>query len=291
MTQTITFEDKAMLVYLLFSQWTGRKLDRKATQETIHAQDAQQKSCNVTKKLCNCPELTAISNFIQEIRNWHYKHTSPWFDNGGRVVAATMYREYTDQMRVFKNHLETLFADFVRVYPDVRLADQDILGRMWSFENYPSIEKIRSKFDMRVVFAPLPTEQDFRIDFINGSMEEVKANLRNEIMSAQALVSKDLWNRLYEGINRVIDRLGDGTSDPRIFRDSMIRNLTEMVVLLPKLNYMDDPDLNTMAKRIETQICNFDPQTIRQNDQVRQTVANEAQAIQNDITAKMAGYL
>jgi hypothetical protein len=46
-----------------------------------------------------------------------------------------------------------------------------------------------------------------------------------------------------------------------------------------------------MAKRIETQICNFDPQTIRQNDQVRQTVANEAQAIQNDITAKMAGYL
>jgi len=51
----------AMLVELNISVWTARKLDKRASEEVVHAKNANKGIANVNKKLLgDCAELDAV---------------------------------------------------------------------------------------------------------------------------------------------------------------------------------------------------------------------------------------
>ena len=58
--------------------WTGRKLDRKASDEVEIQNGAHPRMANVHKKLLgDCQELIAIRKFVGNVRNSHYRMTLP----------------------------------------------------------------------------------------------------------------------------------------------------------------------------------------------------------------------
>jgi hypothetical protein len=77
----------------------------------------------------------------------------------------------------------------------------------------------------------------------------------------------------------VVERLDDGD---KVFRNTLITNLRELCVQIPKLNVMGDETILRLVGQAE-KIANLEPDQIRADDTVRQTAHKTA----GDILAAM----
>jgi hypothetical protein len=70
------------------------------------------------------------------------------------------------------------------------------------------------------------------------------------------------------------------------FRDSLVDNVRDLVDLLPRLNVTADPVLDNTAQKMRDMLCAYDAQLLREDTNLRHTVAKSA----DEILSAMAGY-
>jgi hypothetical protein len=87
--------------------------------------------------------------------------------------------------------------------------------------------------------------------------------------------------RLAECLSRIHERLAQPEA---IFRDSLISNARELCGVLTRLNVADDPQLESLRRQTEL-LATTEPATLRDNADVRQDTANQAQSILDAMTA------
>jgi hypothetical protein len=63
------------------------------------------------------------------------------------------------------------------------------------------------------------------------------------------------------------------------FRDSLVENVRAIVRLAPALNLMDDPRIAALCADIEASLTIHDPEQLRNSPMLRESVADEADAI------------
>ena len=127
-----SISSSAMLVELSISTWTGRKLDKQASQVVTTTNNASSGVANVHKKLLgDCAELDMIQKFVGNVRNEHYAMTMPWSDTGIRLLPTAQYFKYHRVMTDFANSHKELITKFLNAYAN-RVADaQDKLGDLF----------------------------------------------------------------------------------------------------------------------------------------------------------------
>ena len=93
---------------------------------------------------------------------------------------------------------------------------------------------------------------------------------------------------LYDGLKTLVEKVNERLSDPdKEFRDSLIGNLREFCERLPRLNLTNDQQLEEYREEIVASLGQFEPDLLRSNDLVRQTVAERAR----EITEAMSAYM
>ena len=96
----------------------------------------------------------------------------------------------------------------------------------------------------------------------------------------------DLFERVYVQTSHVAERLENYTGTREgSFRDSLIENTVELASLLPRLNVTGNTKLNELARRIDQELCQYQPDILRENDAARIDVAAQAKAIAKDAAA------
>lgn len=287
------YTERAMLAYCHMRLWGGNRQDKSLNIELANNHGADPERTRVSKKLCVCPELTKVKSIQQKIRNIFYHYTSPWMDNGGRVMPAVLYLDAVNAIAPPTAEHEAAVYDFAKVYPDIVELDRRALGSAWKARDYPSPDVIARRFSVDTVFGPMPKEEDFRINLAVEDIEEIKSNLRQGYERAHNQMVLDLLERLTGTeknpgpIRHMVKKLSDPDA---IFRDSLVYNLVELAEFLPRLNYMNDPEINMLIKDIQSRLCSTTPDTLRNDKQVRELVAEEAQEVLDDIESKMSGY-
>ena len=89
----------AVYADLSISVWTGIKLDKAATRQTLTANGADSEMGNFRKKLLgDCAELTAVQKYAANTRNWHYGSSMPWGMMGQRLLPTTILPDYIYQI-------------------------------------------------------------------------------------------------------------------------------------------------------------------------------------------------
>jgi hypothetical protein len=80
----------------------------------------------------------------------------------------------------------------------------------------------------------------------------------------------DLWTRTHGVLVRMSERLDYADHEKRkIFRDSLVENVTEMVDLLRACNITNDPDMAGMADRLERALRGVTPEGLREDAYLR----------------------
>jgi len=98
---------------------------------------------------------------------------------------------------------------------------------------------------------------------------------------------QEVWQRLYDRVVHMADRLAK-LDDPKArFHESTLDNITDLCDLLPRLNVMDDPNLEVMRQEVEGKLSGLSKDSVVMSPTFRQTKIDEA----NDIAAKMAAFM
>lgn len=273
--------ERALLVSVNISQWTGRRIDKKATETANITHKASASAGNYHKKLLpGAAELEAISTITSQARKYFYEQTLPWFSDGSRILSSKNYLDFVEQMRKITSQFEGAVLDFAAAYPRLQSEAAKNLGDLYDSSEYP--DDIKEKFKIEVNYLPLPSVKDFRTDI----SESEKQKFIKKMQEVENAAIKECWTKLHSVVNAAAVKLSQPDA---IFRDSLLENITELVALLPKLNVNDDPGLEKSRKQVESLVSSLDAGLLRSNSLERDKASKALADIESKMGAFMAG--
>ena len=95
---------------------------------------------------------------------------------------------------------------------------------------------------------------------------------------AEAAFTEELA-KLVEHLSERLSGQIDGK--PKVFRDSMITNLTEFFERFGKLNIRSNEQLDELVERAQQVVRGVEPQQLRDNQSLRQEVATQLSGVQS----------
>jgi hypothetical protein len=276
--------DRALLVSLSISQWTARKLDKKATKEVADINRASTSAGRYNKSLLPLNDLLAnVHQKTGVIREKFAKNTLPWGVDGTRILPSANYLQFMQDFRKEKSEWQSLVNTFLDNYEYLVAEAKRWLGDLYDEKDYPPKDRIIDKFNMDMGIFPVPSN-DFRVELSSDELTRIQEDLEARMTSIQQEAMNDCWHRLYKHVEHITEKL----SDPKnIFRDSMIENARETCDLLTRLNISEDPNLEAMRHAVERKLLDHHPDTLRNDLDVRQDTAEEARKIMDAMATFM----
>lgn len=279
----MNLSDRALLVQLSISQWTARKLDKGVTEQVAAQHNASKYAGRYNKSLLPMNDyLDDVSRKAGYIRNKFYDNTLPWGLEGTQMLPSDNYLAFMTEFRKEKSEWEQIVKKFIDNYEDLIDHAKFSLGDLFNPADYPSKDEIAKKFKMDMAVFPVPSN-DFRVQIASEELTSIQKDVERRVREAQQSAMKDVWDRLYDKVQKIVEKLADPTAK---FRDSLIENARETCDLLTRLNFTDDPDLEAMRRAVEDKLL-VDPDNLRADLNYRKTKADEAK----DIMDKMAVFM
>jgi hypothetical protein len=278
---TPSISSAAMLVELAISTWTGRKLDKRASQEVTTQNKAAVGVANVNKKLLgDCPELDAIQKFAGNVRTLHYHHTLPWTDGGLRLLTTARYFDYQKNITSLKQDFEKLVTAFLSAY-DWEIAQAQVkLGDLFNAAEYPSADNIRNKFAFRINYMPVPEVGDWRVDINNEAKDLLTEQYESYYTTQLNNAMSDVWKRTHVALSKMVERLDYSDNETKkIFRDSLVDNVMEVVDLMKTCNVIGDMQMAATATRLENLLIGITPDALREDDYLRTETKDSVAAV------------
>jgi hypothetical protein len=271
----MSIQDKAVLVELSISVWTGQKIDRDATDKVVSDNRAERGAGQFKKNLmAGSGKRKEIVDYAQECRNWHAKRTLPWADKGARILPLAMFLDYKTESNARKAKFNSLVDDFIADYPaHVAMAQQN-LGALFDAADYPSADVVRSKFELRMVFSPIAESSDFRLTAHEDLIEELKQQYEEasdrRVEDAMAVTME----RLHTMVRGMSEKLKEPEEDgvKKRYHDTLLTNAQEMVDMLIHLNITGDPKIEAARKALEATIAGADILDIKANPETREEI-------------------
>ena len=280
-----TLPSSSLVVNLSLSIWTGRKLDKRVSEEVDQQNSTRTRAGNYTKNLfAGSGKLEELTKLSGAIRTWLYTCTQPWGDNGDRILRTSYLLEFNNRLADYESQFGHAVNNFLNDYDTMVAAAAFQLGDLFNREDYPTREHIVNKFGFRYSIAPLPTSGDFRVDIGNEGLEELRTHYEGVMDARIKGAMQDAWDRLHDVLTKMSERLedtvgADGDPKRKIFRDSLVENAIEVAGLLKHFNIGGDTRMEEMRKQLEDAMRGVDATSLRESDSLREQTKRKVDAM------------
>jgi len=279
----MSLSTQAVLVELNISSWSGRKLDRKVSQEVSDSKGARHDAVRANKNLfAGSDRLERINNLVSGIRSGYYEMTLPWSTSGARLLPVKQFFEFKAWVSEREQEFESMVDEFIDEYSSLISAQAFRLGTMFSASEYPPAHELRNKFRFSFVMLPMPEAGDFRIEAEAELREELAKQYAEAYANRTEAAMKDLWERLYTTVTHLRDKCA---MEKTIFRESTLDNAVELCGILTRLNVTNDEALEQRRQELEKALCCIDIEGLRKDEGVRQDTRSKM----DDLLSKMGG--
>lgn len=282
MVDTIDLSSKAICVSLGMSQWSGEKTDRAVSDKVDGDFKCKRKAGKFTKHLLSKASFKEIGRCVYDVKTLHKKMTSPW-DSGFDILPSELIPDYQLQMKVMIRNFEESADRFAANYPTLLRKAEEDLKALFHRDEYPTISEVRDRFGVKLRFVPVPTSGDFRVEMADDEIEYMKQQLDKDNHLKVAKVTRHAWSQLFGVVEDMATRM-EGSEN---FRDTAIKNVAELVAILPALNIADDPELEKIRREVEVRICSQDPKELRADAVKKKDTISAAKSLMD----KMSGYM
>lgn len=276
--------DRALLVSLGVSEWTAKKMDKRATKQVNDGNHASSKAGRYNKSLFPMNDLLEnVHGKTRVIRAELAKNTLPWGIDGTRILPSKNYLTFMTQFRRERGEWQTMVNEFLDNYDVLVAESRRWLGNLYDPKDYPALSEVQRKFNMDMAVLPVPTA-DFRVQLADEEVERLQEELEGRMKTVQQEAMSDCWHRLHKHVDHMVSKLADPAA---IFRDSMIENARETCDLLTRLNISDDPNLEAMRQSVESKLLSHHPDALRNDLDLRADAAAEARKIMDAMSVFM----
>ena len=276
---------KAMVLNLQIGIWQGYRLDKEASRNVTLQANAESDAARVNKHLVPKSALKDVVSASNAVRTHFYAKTLPWKDNGDRLLTRVMFLDFIQEHERLKQEFHDAVHNFLTVgYPAARDQAEFRMGELFKPDDYPSPAQLQHRFYVNMDIDAVTEAGDFRVSLDDEHAASVRGQMEKAMQDRIGRAMQDIWARLSEVVGHFAKTMSE--SD-KVFRDSTVKNIEELIELIPGLNVLDDPTLNAMEQEIRAKLTGLDPKDLRKKPEVRTQAAKDAE----DIMARMAGFM
>lgn len=273
--------ERAMLVGVTISSWSGKAIDREVTEEIGESHNADPKDSGAyNKQLVSKKALRNVHSKVALVRQTHRTLTLPWNDSQ-RILAASGYLHYTKSMRDGRLAVEEAAKALAKQMPEWVDEAKVRLGTMFDKTEYPSPEEVAARFAVDVEIGPIPEAGDFRTKLSQDTIKAVTKDIEKRSGERLKKAMNDIFERIIDVTGKMATRLSEydskGEGQNGAFRDSLVYNVTELAELIPHLNINGDPKLDDLAKELLKQCGTNSPELLRSDAKLRKQTALAAE--------------
>lgn len=272
------FQELASRAMLVSFQTTAPSFvtrDKKVTQEVADRNKVEVKVGSYVKKLIKSDLLKNISNLNQNARIEYYKHSQEW-SRGMRIIPTENYDKLQDGLnKIFEERKKCIY-EFLRHYDSIVEDQKNRLGPLFSEDDYPPVSKVESKFNWKLTPYPVPTSDDFRIDFTNEVLDEIKQEMEQTVVNQLRSNLMELWEQLTTVVADIKDRMTDDGDEPKRFKKNLFTNLEKMVDTFEAMNFTKDRCINKMVAEAKSKLAKYDATDLRKSPEKRSEIAEAA---------------
>jgi hypothetical protein len=281
--QKNNLSEKAMLVSVSFSFWTGKTKDSRVTNEVIVTKKSARDAGTWLTNLVSKSDLGSVESARGKVRETHYKYSLPWMDGGLRILPSAMFMKYREEMSKAIAEHEKALAAFLREYPSIVKRAQKRLGDLLKDKHLPEVWEVKRKFAIRQDILPIPAMGDFRCELSSDEADEIREKVAASIESMTERAVANIW----EQFTTLIEKIEKTMKEPKkVFRDTLISNLRDFCELIPKMNLTNDNKLESLRKEVIAKLAELKPINLRESKADRKKACKSAK----EILTKMKGY-
>jgi hypothetical protein len=277
--------ERAMLVSLSISAWSGMLVDRAVTEEVNESHKAEKEAGRYNKRLVASKFLAGISSANSNARRVHRLLTLPWEDDGTRILATTGYITYIKKMQDCKRRVEDEIQEFLTDQQPYITEAKIRLGTMFNVDDYPAPDDLKEKFGFDVEIKPMPQAVDFRAQLTADQTKVIVKDIEKRTKQRLENAMNDVFKRVEEVVQHMSERLRaytpakDGNKAGRI-QDTVVYNIYELATeMLPALNITDDPRITALQQQLVKDLTEHSPEILRADAMVRQATITKADVL------------
>jgi len=275
--------ERAMLVRLRVSTWTGSRKNKRVTEENCARYGATRDAGVWLDHFIPDVWRKKLISAAGKLRNEAKHQTLPWLDDSTRILRSDTFMDYRKRLQAELAKYNEVWEEFLKEYPAILANMPNRLQGLANQGQMPSVTELRSKFGATMDVFPISNHQDFRSEMDDEDMKEVKAQMESTYQHNMKRMMNDVWGQMIAMVGKIEAKL----SDPdKKFHDSLITNLIELCIQLPKMNLTEDGDLKVMRKEVIDKLCHLKPDNLRHDKTERKDAAKKAK----ELMEKMKGY-
>lgn len=275
--------EKAMLVHLRVRAWTGTRKNDHVTRENCKRYEAEEDAGVWLTNFIPSQDKSKLISAAAKLRNEWRKQTLPWLDESIRILPSDLFMEYRKRMSEAKSEYEQVTNSFISRFPKICERMPNRLKGLLDKHKLPTIGELKHKFAVTLNVFPLPTTTDFRIGNSAEEREEIKKQVEATMQEAASRMMGNVWGQLTQLVGKIEERL---SSPDKKFHDTLITNLIDFCIDLPKWNLTDDEELEKIRKEVIAKLCVLKPDNLRQDKADRREAAKKAK----ELVKKMKAY-
>ena len=261
-----------------------------------HAEEMFASTFNIDKKAIKMKKETMLKEYTSTldkstnaIRPFVYKLTLPWRDGGWRLLNISLIDVFETGLRALRDEQVKSLDSLESKYVDLITSMNTSLGIL-AKTSYPEFQEIRGSFGFDIKYEPIATSGDLRIE----AEDELKEKLRKEVETYHSEKTKaamqDILDRIIGTIKHMRTRLEEytklkeaGEKSPRLHA-TIVENIRELVQILPFLNITDDPNIEILRQKMESDLADFDIDILKESKNEREDAIKKADDILNNIS-------
>ena len=285
--QSVTPSDRlrtTMAAARLSFNWLGVRKSLTSVQKNQAADSfgAEGKFLSAGKKLLDTthPAFKAVTAIRGRAVAYWKGVSLPYPEAGIRLIRQSSIAEFDQQVAEFRDELDDAVGELDRHYDDLRSVARDRLGDLFDISDYPAslIGTFAIEHDYPSVEPPNYLRQ-LSPELYEQECRRVQSRFDEAVQLAETAFTEEL-SKLVEHLS---ERLSGGDGRPKVFRDSVVENLTAFFDRFRALNVHSSEQLDDLVSRAQQVLGGVEPQQLRDSGTLRQQLATQLAGVQSSL--------
>ena len=202
-------------------------------------------------------------------------------DGGLRILPSAMFFKFREEMKEPIAAYNAAVDTFAERDPELVKKAPKRLGDLARTYVLPSETQIKWRFRLKQNLLPVPNTADFRADWADDEAASIEQQVTADFQALTTKAVQDVWLRLSEMIGKIAETMGGANKK---FRNTIITNLKDFCILIPKFNITNDANLEQIRKDVMKKLTDLDPEDLREIPNNRKKAAKDAKELMNKIS-------
>jgi len=259
----------SIILHLEIQKWAGEVSDKKALKAVADTFNSDTHNDKYKKSLFVTDPLSMIDRCAGRLRNHFYASTYSWLDNGkGRLIPSMDFQGFAIEHSKLKQDFYNEVEQFLAEYEEHKEEAKRKKGDLFNEGEYPTVEQLRTRFEINLTTLPFPNIDDFRITAPEEVIDELQKSMEDSVTRVQHVVSTDIRLRLEERLQMLVKTLKFG----KRFSKSLLTELEKLVASAYNLQDTIEKRLYEDLLYVEKNILKYTPETLRNSQNAQDEV-------------------